>query len=210
HQAQHVFGRPEGAARVERDVPVADADAAAVGRDVPLLQLAVNLLFADAELCQTLPGKLEVNDLLWLGEQLDLLDVGHQEQLAAEEVGVAPQLVLCEAVTGDGEEDAVDVAEVVQDHRRAAHRRRQLGLDVCDLAAKFVPDLGDRVPVVAVLDDGGNYRPAARRLRFDALELSELLASVFDRVGDLAGDLFGTGAGVRRDDQRFLDRKLGV
>ena len=65
-----------------------------------------------------------------------------------------------------------------------------------------------RVLVVSVLDDGGDHRPAARRLRLDALELAELLAGDFDRVGDLLGDLFGAGARVGSDDQRFLDREL--
>ena len=83
-------------------------------------------------------------------------------------------------------------------------------LDVGDLAAQLVPHLGDRVLVVAVLDDGGDHRHAARGLRLDAIELAELLAGAFDRVGDLLGDLFGAGPGVGRDDQRFLDRELRV
>src|SRR5262249_47347114 len=86
----------------------------------------------------------------------------------------------------------------------------QAGLDVGDLAAKLVPDLGDRVPVEAVLDDGCDHRHPARGLRIDAPELAELLAGLFDRVGDLLGHLLGAGPRVGRDDQRFLDRELRV
>ena len=41
-------------------------------------------------------------------------------------------------------------------------------------------------------------------------ELPELLAGAFDRVGNFLGDFFGAGARIGRDDQRFLDRELGV
>ena len=73
---------------------VADADASAVGGDVPRLQLAVDLLLVDAELGQPLPRDLEEDDFLLLGEEVDLLDVRHRLQLAAQELGVAPQLGL--------------------------------------------------------------------------------------------------------------------
>ena len=131
--------------RIERDVLVADAHAAAVGGDVPRLELGVDLLLVDAELRQPLPRDFQEDDFLLFAEELDALDVRHQQQLAAQELGVAAQLGERVAVAGDGQEDAVDVAEIVDHHRPAAHRGRQLRLDVGDLAAQLVPDLRDRV-----------------------------------------------------------------
>ena len=147
HQLEHVIGRAETALRIERDVLIADAHAAAVGGDVPRLQLGVDLLLVDAELRQPLPRDFEEDDFLLGGEELDLLDVRHQQQLAAQELGVAAQLRERVAVAGNGQEDAVDVAEIVDHHRPAAYRGRQLRLDVVDLATQLVPHLGDRVLV---------------------------------------------------------------
>ena len=127
---------------------VADAHAAAVGGDVLRLQLAVDLLLVDAELRQPLPRDFEEDDFLLFAEEFDLLDVRHQQQLAAQELDVAAQFGLRVAVAGDRQEDAVHVAEIVDHHRPAAHRGRQLRLHVGDLATQLVPDLRDRVLVV--------------------------------------------------------------
>ena len=126
---------------------VADAHAAAIGDDVLRLKLAVDLLFVDAKLRQALPRNFEEDHLLLLAEQIHLLDVRHQQQLAAQELGVAAKLGLREPLAGNRQEDAVNVAEIVDHHRLAANRGWQLGLHVVDLAAKFVPDLRDSVLV---------------------------------------------------------------
>ena len=133
--------------RIERDVLVSDAHATAIGGDVPRLELAVDLLFVDAELRQPLPRDLEEDLLLLFAEQIDLLDVAHQQQLAAQELRVAAKLRLRVALAGNRQEDAVNVAEIVDHQRLAAHRGRQPGLDVVDFPAKLVPDLGDSVLV---------------------------------------------------------------
>ena len=101
-----------------------------------------------------------------------------------------------EILPGDRQKNAVNVAEIVDHDRLAAHRGRQAGLDVVDLAAKFVPDLGDPVRLKPILDDGRHDRPTARGLRLDPLELAELLTGAFDRVGDFLGDLLRAGPGV--------------
>ena len=134
----------------------------------------------------------------------------HQQQLAAQEFHVAAKLGLREPLTGNRQEHAVDISEIVHHERLAAYRGRQSGLDVVDLAAKLVPDLGDGGLLESILDDGRDYRSSASGLRLDALELAQLLAGAFDRVGDFPGDLLRAGSWIRRDDQRFLDRELRV
>src|SRR5215472_17076652 len=143
-------------------------------------------------------------------EQCDFFDARYQLEFATQEVSVAPQFRLCETVAGNSQENAVDVSKIVDHHRFAADRRRQTGLDVVDLATQFIPDLRDPVSIVLILHYRGDYRPAARRLRFDATELTELLAGAFDRIGDLLCDFLGARARIRRDDQRFLDRELRI
>ena len=83
-------------------------------------------------------------------------------------------------------------------------------MDVGNLAAEFIPDLRNRVPVKPILDDGADHRAPARGLRLNPFELAELLTGAFDRVGDFLGDLLCAGPGVRRDDERLLDRELGI
>src|SRR5262249_12752122 len=153
---------------------------------------------------------LQEDDFLLLAEQFDALDARHLEQFATQELDVAAQLRERVAVAGDGQEDAEHVAEVIDHHRPAAHRGRQARLHVGDLAPELVPDLGDAILVVALLDVDGDHRPAARRLRLDVVELAQLLAGVLDRVGDLPGHLLCAGAWVRRDDQGLLNRELRV
>src|SRR5262245_65739047 len=143
---------------MERDVLISDTHVAAVGGHVPRLEVTVDLLLVDAELRQPLPRDFEEDNFLLGAEELDLLDVWNQEQLAAHELGVAAQFCEREAFTGNGQEDAVDVAEIVDHHRPAAYRGRQLRLDVGDLATELVPNLRDPVFVEAVLDHGADDR----------------------------------------------------
>ena len=70
---------------------IADAHAAAVGGDVLRLKLGVDLLFVDAELRQALPRDFEKDDLLLFAEEIDLLHILHEQQLAAQELDVAAQ-----------------------------------------------------------------------------------------------------------------------
>ena len=126
HQIEHLIGGGEGARRIERDVLVADADAAAVGGDVPLLELAVDQLLVEAQLRQPLPRDFEEDDLPLLAKERDALDARHLEKFAAQKLDVAAQLREREALARHGEEDAIHVAEIVDDHRLAAHRGRQL------------------------------------------------------------------------------------
>ncbi len=209
-QVEHVVGRLEDSQRIDDGVLFADAHPPAVGGDVARLQLGVDLLLVDAEAREPLTGHLEVDHFLLLGEQVDLLDVLDPLQLAPQKLDVAAQLGIAVAIPGDREEDAVDVAEIVDDHRTAAHRGGQARLHVVDLAAQLVPHLRNGVGVESVLDDGAHHRAAARRLGFHPLELAELLDRAFDGVGDFLRDFGGAGSGVGRDDQRLLDRELGV
>src|SRR5262249_27439862 len=124
---------------------------------IPRLEVAIDLLLVDAELRQPLPRDFEEDDFLLGAEELDLLDVWNQEQLAAHELGVAAQFREREAITSNGQEDAVDVAKVVDHHRPASYRGRQLRLDVGNLATELVPNLGDPVLVVPALDNSADH-----------------------------------------------------
>src|SRR5690606_19739617 len=126
---------------------------------------------------------------LLFAEQLDLLDVFHQQQFAAKKLYITAEFRVGKPFTRDRQKDAVHVAEVVDDQGTAANRGRQLRLHIVDLAAKFVPDLWDPVPVVAAADHDLDHRPSSRRFRFHTIDLSQGLTGPFDGVGDFQRNL---------------------
>ena len=101
---------------VWRRVLVPDAHPAAVGGQVLRLELSVDLFLVDAELCQPLPRNFEEDDFLLFGEEIDFLDVRGLQQFAAQELGVAAQFRQRIAVAGNGQEDAEDIAEIIDHH----------------------------------------------------------------------------------------------
>ena len=132
---------------VDRDELRSDLHAAGVGHEVLLPQLVDDHARRNAELRHAVAVQLDVDGLDALAEGLDLGDVLHQQQLAAQQVDELLELGVAVLVAEDRDEDAVDVAVVV-DHQRRAGARRQARLGVADLAPQLVPDLGERAPVV--------------------------------------------------------------
>jgi hypothetical protein len=120
-----------------------DAHAAAVHDDVLGLQLPVDLVLVDAELSQPLPRDFGVDHFLLFGKEIDLLHILHGLKLPAQELGIAAELRKRVPLAADRQEDAVDVAEVIHDHRPPTHGRRELRLHVGDFAAQLIPDLQD-------------------------------------------------------------------
>src|SRR5262249_6939477 len=100
-QIEHVARRAKLTCRIERDVFVSHAASAAFGREVSGLELVVDLFLADAEFGQPPARELEEDDFLLLTEQIDLLDAVYRQQLAAQELGIAPQFGLGEAFATD-------------------------------------------------------------------------------------------------------------
>ncbi len=189
---------------------LAHADPTTVGGNILRLKQTIDLIFVDAQSGQSLSGNLQKHLFTLLREQLDLLDVVDQHQLATKKLRIASQFRVGKALTGYREEDAIHVAEIVDHDRLAAHRRGQCRLHIGDLASQLIPDLWDQIPVVTIPNHRLDDRAAPQRLRLDPFELPQLLAGAFDRVGDLQCHLFGTGSRIGGDDQRLLDGEFGI
>ena len=209
-QIEHVIGRGECPRRVDRNVLVAHADAAAVGGDIPFLEFAVDHLLIETQLRQPLTRDFEKDDFALFAKERDAFHSGHLEQLAAEELPIAAQFGKGESVARDGEENAINIPEIVHHHGLTPHRRRQLRLHVGDLAPQFVPDLRHALPIVVVLDGDGHNRPATGRFRFDVVELPQSLTGDLKGIGDFLRDFLGTGPRIRRNDQRLFDGELRI
>src|SRR5262249_1073866 len=115
------------------------------------------LLLIDAELRQPWSRDFQENGLLLRPEELDTLDARDQQHFAAEELGVATDFRKRGSVARNSQEDAEDVSEIVDNHRRTTDRWWQLGLDIVDLAAELIPHLGNRVLVIPILDPCDDY-----------------------------------------------------
>ena len=156
------------AGRVNGDVFLAHFDTAGIGNDVLVLQRLGDLRRNDAELGHAIALRLDVDHFASLTPEIDFGDVLHEQQFTAQELYVF--LEFREAVFRSryGEENAVDIAKVINDLRLAG-ARRQLVLNIANLAAYLVPDLRQRIFVVLVLDAHRDRRQAAVRFRLDFL-----------------------------------------
>ena len=209
---QQIFEFPhrvEGAGWFDGDERIAYTDASRIGDQVFVTQTVDNLLGVDAELRHAIAVRFHVNGFGALTPQLDLRYIRHQQQFAAQKLGVFFEFRRRVLIAVYGEEDAENVAVVVIDDGRTGPRR-QFALHVAYLTAQFVPHLRQRKFVVFVLDANRDRRQAAIGFRFHLFQLTELLNGLFDLVTDFFFHLFGGGAGVGRDDQRLFDGELGI
>ena len=130
----------------------------------------------EAERGEALGRELE-EDLLVLGaDDLDLRDVGHQQQARARVLDEIAQLAMGEAVGGEAVDDAEDVAELVVE-AGADDAARQRGPDVADLLAHVVPAVRHLVRrrVAAQIDeDRGDAGTGVAGQEVEARHLLEL------------------------------------
>ena len=160
-------------------------------------ELRDHLVQVQAELRQALVRDLDEQLLGLRAEDLDLGDVGHAQQRRAHVVGELAQLLVAEAVGRQREDRAVDVAEVVVEHR-ADHALRQGAAHVADPLAHLVPDVGHLLGRRAVLQLQDGQRLAGLGVAADDVGVRHLLQRLLDLVGHLLGHLLRAGAGPER------------
>ncbi len=198
--------RPAGAQAHEE---VAGIDAAGLHRSVGIAQGCGDLVGGDAHRRQLRLIDLHQDAFLLHASDLHLADAIGGEQRAAQVLGRFVQFLERQTVAGQGVEDTVDITEIVVDLRRL-DARRQIALGIVDLVAQLVPDLRQRVTVVAVLHLHADLGYARHRARADLLDLRHLLDGAFQRLGHLLLDLQRRGAGVLHIDDGLLDGEFGV
>ena len=151
----------------------------------------------EAEGGEPLGRELE-KDLLVLGAQdLDLRDVGHQQEAGAHVLDVVAQLALGEAVGGEAVDDAEDVAELVVE-AGADDAARQRAPDVADLLADVVPAVRHlaRRRIAAQIDE--DRRDPGAGVAGQEVEAGDLLEPALEALGDLGDRVVEGGAGPRR------------
>ena len=152
---------------------------------------------------------LHEDALVLYAEVLDLADVVDAQKFVAGLIDEAAQLGLVETIAGEGVQVAERVAEFVVEER-ALHALRKCLLDVTDLLADLVPDIGNPRGrhILAKIDRD------LRLARFGVAELiidfRDFLELFLDAVGHLQGHLARVGAGPARLYDHGLDRERRI
>ncbi len=163
----------------------------------------------DAELGHLRPRNLHVDRLALLAPDFHPGDVLDQEKLPLDCVGRPLQLGIRITVAAQRQDDAVDVAEIVADGRRAGVRR-QLRLRFANLPPQLVPNLRHLVAAAGVVDVDVDDRQPGAGNRPHLVQPIEALDGLLDHVGHLLLNLRGRSAGVLGDDQGRLEGVLRI
>ena len=114
----------------------------------------------DSQLGHAIPIGFDIDGLGALSPELDFRHVLNEQQFTAQHLGDFFEFRCRVVIAVNSQEDTPHIAVVVVDHR-GSRPRRQLRLNVADLAAQLVPDLWQRRLVVLVLDPHGDRREPA-------------------------------------------------
>ena len=158
---------------------------------------------------ELLGGELQV-DLLILGaDEIDLGNVRNAEQLATQALGMVAQLAMRKAVRGQGEDERIGVAELVVEER-TLHALRQGLLDVADLLARLIPQIGHVGRTGGILERHEHHGLAGLGVALQIIEVRQLLELLLDAVGDLLHGLQRRGAWPQRLHHHGLDGEWRV
>jgi len=125
-------------ARPNEDPVVGGCEQPGPGHRILRIDRIGNLLRRQAELRQLRIGDLDIDALLLVGDEVDLVDVRHAQQLGAQSFGVVMQLRGRKAVPLQSIEVGIDIAELVVEVRSLNSRRQGIG-DVAHFLANLVP-----------------------------------------------------------------------
>ena len=156
------------------------------------LQGAHQRVAIDDEAGCLLRRDLEIEALVLRADDIDLVDIRHQQQAGAHALHVVAQLAMREAVGHDAIDDRVGVAELVVEGR-ADDPLRQRPADVVDLLADLVPDIRNILWRNAPLQSHSDRCASRHRIAGDVVHIRRFLDLLFDLLGDLK-----KGVGDRR------------
>ena len=127
---------------------------------------------------------LQIEALVLRADDIDLVDVLHQQQARAHALHVVAQFAMREAVGDDAVDDRVGVAELVIEGG-ADDPLRQRPADVVDLLADLVPDARNVLRRDAALEGHSDRCAPRNRIAGDVVHIRRFLDLLFDLLGDL-------------------------
>ena len=152
---------------------------------------------------ELLGRELEVDLFVLRADEIDLGDVGNAAQLAAHALGMIAQLAMGEAVRSQGKYQRIGIAELVVEERPLNSLRQRL-LDVADLLARLIPEVGHLGRRRRVLEGHEDDGLAGLGVALQVIEIRQLLELLLDAVRDLLHSL----KRGRSRPQRLHDHRL--
>ncbi len=203
-QCQELLGRGRRAVDPDRHALALGLDRAGGGDGVLLAHHVEDLVDRHAQHGEPRVAELDVDLLVLHAEQVGLGHLGHAEQPKSGLLDHRLDLGVGEAVGLEGPDQAVGVAVFIVEVG-AEHALRQGGLDVADLLAHLIPELGHlgRRDVVAERDV--DHRLAGLGVALHVVEVGQLLQLGLELVGDLQLHLARGGAGPCSRHDHLLD-----
>jgi hypothetical protein len=208
----HRVERVEGARGTQVDAVAGGIEHARRRDGVLLGQRLDDLRRLDAQRGQARVGDLDEDLLVLLADEVDLGHTRHAQELGADAVAERLQVLVREAVTGDGVYVGVRVTELVVEERTLDAGRQRLA-DVTDALAHLVERVRHLRHGRAVLDREEHLRFAGLRVAAHEVDVRHFLQLALDAVGDLQLDVARGGArpvGAHHHDLERERRVLGL
>ncbi len=178
----------ELAARPHEDSIVRGREHAGRRDRVLRIDRIADLFRREAELGELGIGDLDVDALLLVGDEVDLVDAGHAQQLGTQPLRIVVHLRGREAIALERIEVRIDVAELIVEERALDPGWQRIG-DIADFLADLVPRVGDLRRRRGVLDREEQHRLAGARIAAQEVDVGRLLELARDTVGHFLLDL---------------------
>ena len=182
---------------------------ARIGDHVLLPQFSNESIVRNAQLRHAIAVQFDVHCLDAFTVGINLAHILNQQQFPAQQIDNILDFGIAVTVAMDRNKNTVHITIVIH-HDGGAGTRRQLVLDIANLAAQFIPDLLQIFLLVLVFYGDSNRRQPTIGFRLNELKLPHLLGRLFQTVSHL---LFYFGGGctcIGRNDQRLLDGEFRV
>ena len=168
-----------------------------------------DLLRRQPEFGELRVGDLDIDALLLVGNEVDLVDIGHPQQLGAQPLGIVMQLRERKPVAFQRVDVGVDVAELVVEEGPLNTRGQRVG-DITDLLANLVPGVRHLRGRRRILDGEEQRRLARPRIAPQIVDVGRLLQLAGDAVGHFLLHLARGRARPERADHHHLERERRI
>ena len=174
--------------RMQTNGLTADQHAPGIRHHVLVTQQIIQPRRGNAQTGHARAGYFDKHLFLRQTRQRDLAHARHQHQLTAQIVGKIAQLAVTEGFTADHQKSAVDITEIITNDG-VTDPGRQIGAQIINAPAHFIPDLRQLLRTIGGLDFHGNLRQPGAGNRADLVHIGQLLDGVLQRISDLFLDL---------------------
>ena len=174
------------------------------GHGVLFLQAFKDVLLVKAKGRQFAGREVQVERFVLLADGHHLAAIGYIANAGTHLLYIVAQLTHGEAVAGEGEDGAVDIAELIV-KPRALNALGEVAANVADLFAHLIPDMGDGIGLGGVLEEHKHRGLTGAGVALYIVEGVQLFELFLDAVGDLQTSFVDRSTGPFGLDDHGLD-----